>query len=108
MINEVDLSFESHFDANLRNAAGIRKESSLQNFTTTAMQSLRPGKMSSEESAGGGGFGSANTIGAGNVSPNFGGLGGLGSLGNILGSKQNRGFGTFKNVSHQLTFDYED
>ena len=40
LINEIDLSFESHFDANLC-CTGMRKESSLQNFAQGALNALR-------------------------------------------------------------------
>jgi hypothetical protein len=40
LINEIDLSFESHFDANLR-CSSMRKESSLQNFAQGALNALR-------------------------------------------------------------------
>ena len=65
LINEIDLAFESLFDANLRTS--MRKESSIQNFAQGALNALRPQKGSSEDSAGG--FGSANTLGGGNLSP---------------------------------------
>lgn len=39
LINDIDLNFESHFDANLRTT--LRKESSLQNFAQGALNSLR-------------------------------------------------------------------
>jgi hypothetical protein len=40
LINEIDLSLESHFDANLRTS--MRKESSQQNFAQSALSALRP------------------------------------------------------------------
>lgn len=100
LLNEIDLGFESHFDANLR---GNQEQ---QNFAQMAMQNMKKRKVSSEESSGGM-FGSANTLGGGNLSPVFGGgLGSAQSQGNFLG-KQNRGFNSYTKVS-SLTIDYED
>jgi len=96
LLNDIDMEFEANFDANLNQS--LRKESSLQNFAQHAIASLKPQKLSSDESvSGGGGFSSS-----GNLTPT---LGGVNSQGNMLG-KSNRGFGGYHNK--QLTIDYED
>jgi hypothetical protein len=102
LINEIDLAFESHFDANLRTS--MRKESSIQNFAQGALHAaLRPQKGSSEDSAGG--FGSANTLGGGNLSPFQSHIIGSSSQGNLIG-KPNRALAAYKNLTKELSSDY--
>jgi hypothetical protein len=61
------MEFEANFDANLIQSS--RKESNLQNFAQHAIASLKPSKLSSDESGGLGGFSSS-----GNLTPTLGGV----------------------------------